>query len=357
MQGPNQQGPGRRAGDPSGVPGVPDDGLKDWQRNTWFGPAPTNSNPFEEPEDAPELLQDRSENLNDRSNSFWDNQATGYQSRVSGQQETRTRGKSGQRQGGISLRAVWTLLLLIAVAAAILHFGVFRIREIRVTGNRNISAADVIRLSGIRKGQSILTLSEKETERRLTGDASAEAAKTGNYNYYTLQFRYLEKELPGTVTIAVKEREACCWLIWCGILYVMDKNGMVLYETEESAMRDRVKLVEVKGMDIRAGAQVGQTMVLTSAVQEQLFRDLFTEMKVLGCTELIAEADLSNPYSILLTTRDPVFTVSLGDSSVIHAKLRSMLLVREKLLEMGKTNGSISVVNPEAPSYSPDSPQ
>lgn len=183
MQGPNQQGPGRRAGDPSGVPGVPDDGLKDWQRNTWFGPAPTNSNPFEEPEDAPELLQDRSENLNDRSNSFWDNQATGYQPRVSGQQETRTRGKSGQRQGGISLRAVWTLLLLIAVAAAILHFGVFRIREIRVTGNRNISAADVIRLSGIRQGQSILTLSEKETERRLTGDASAEAAKTGNYNY------------------------------------------------------------------------------------------------------------------------------------------------------------------------------
>ena len=46
-----------------------------------------------------------------------------------------------------------------------------------MTGNRNISAADVIRLSGIRKGQSILTLSEKETERRLINAATSAAVE------------------------------------------------------------------------------------------------------------------------------------------------------------------------------------
>ena len=97
--------------------------------------------------------------------------------------------------------------------------------------------------------------------------------------------------------------------------------------------------------------------VFSSAEQETIFRDLFMEMKVLGCTGMISEADLSNPQSILLTTRNPAFTVSIGDSSVLHAKLRSMLLVREKLLEMGKTGGSITVANPETPSYSPSSPQ
>ena len=117
-----------------------------------------------------------------------------------------------------------------------------------------------------------------------------------------------------------------------------------------------MQLVEVKGLDIRAGAQAGQTIVLTSASQELLFKDLFMEMKVLGCTDQILEADLSNPSSILLTTRDN-YTVALGSSDSLHAKLRSMLLVREKLREMGKTAGAINVSNPETPFFSPDSPQ
>ena len=53
MQGPIQPRQGRRAGDPSGSPDGRDGNLKDWQKNTWFGPAPTNNNgnPFDEPED------------------------------------------------------------------------------------------------------------------------------------------------------------------------------------------------------------------------------------------------------------------------------------------------------------------
>ena len=360
MQGPLQPRPGRRAGDPSGSPGGENGSLKDWQKNTWFGPAPSNTNPFEEPEDAPELLEQRSSNVSDRSGSFWsDQEQTGYQYSTQSLSKTRASKAAdiGQRERRISLRAVGILVLLIVTAAAVLYFGIFRIREIRVIGNKDISAADVIRFSGIRKGDSILRLSESDTERRLTNAATSAAAEQGNFNYYRLQFRYLEKELPGTVTIAVREREACCWLTWCGILYVMDKNGTVLYETEDSGMRDRVKLVEVKGLDIRSGAQAGQTMVMSSATQELLFRDLFMEMKVLNCTEMIREADLSNPSSILLTTRDPSFTVALGDTSTIHAKLRSMLLVMDKLAEMGYTSGSINVSNPETPSYSPSSPQ
>ena len=93
-----------------------------------------------------------------------------------------------------------------------------------------------------------------------------------------------------------------------------------------------------------------------------MLEDAFMEMKVLGCTERILEADLSNPDSILLLTtldtdnRTAAFTVALGDSTSVHAKLRSMLLVMDKLTEMGYTTGSINVSNPEAPSYSPSSP-
>ncbi len=360
QQGPGQR-PGRRAGDPGNMSGSPDGGLKDWQRNTWFGPAPSNSNPFEEPEDAPELLEQRSSNVSDKSGDFWENKPpSGYS--FSGQEEKKRTGRNDKMAGKrrervISLRAAGILLLLIVTAALVLFFAVFRIREIRVVGNADISASDILRFSGIRKGDSILTLSETETERRLNASAMKAANEQGNYNYYRLQFQYLEKELPDKVTIAVREREACCWLTWSGIMYVLDKNGMVLYETEDLSMRNQVELVEVKGLTIRSGAQAGQTIVLSSASQELLFRELFLEMKIIGCTGMIREADLSSTDSVLLTTRDPAYTVSLGNGELIHAKLRSMLLVREKLIEMGKTSGSINVTNPETPFYSPSSPQ
>ena len=79
MQGPVQPSPGRRAGD-SRTSGQDTGGLKDWQRNTWYGPAPSNSNPFEEPESAPELLEARSSNVSNHTGSFWSDQGTtGYQ--------------------------------------------------------------------------------------------------------------------------------------------------------------------------------------------------------------------------------------------------------------------------------------
>ena len=247
MQGPAQQRPGRRAGDSGNASGSPDGQLKDWQKNTWYGPAPYNSNPFEEPEDAPELLEARSSNVRDRSGDFWnDQQTTGYSFSQGGGKKNTGRDMPQirkDRERVISLRAVGILLLLVVTAVLVLFFGVFRIREIRVVGNSVISASDVIRFSGICKGTSILTLSETETERNLNSSAAKAAMDLGNYNYYRLQFRYLEKEMPGTVTIAVREREACCWCTWGGIMYVMDKNGMVLYETEDLNMRDKVQLV------------------------------------------------------------------------------------------------------------------
>ena len=44
----------------SGTAGEGGQGVRDWQRNTWFGPVPQNTNPFDEPETAPELKDSRS---------------------------------------------------------------------------------------------------------------------------------------------------------------------------------------------------------------------------------------------------------------------------------------------------------
>ena len=63
---------GKRAGQTDGQ------GVREWQKNTWFGPAPLNSNPFDEPEDAPELKEIRSENVNEHMGEFWQPHNAGY---------------------------------------------------------------------------------------------------------------------------------------------------------------------------------------------------------------------------------------------------------------------------------------
>ena len=318
----------------------PPEHLRDWQKNTWYGAVPNRDNPFDEPEDAPELRAQRSENLNNHSGEFWGEEKEGYQFTGSSRAQ-----RTEQTPPGEKKRARRPLLRgMIALAAlglvcAILYYGVLSVREIRIIGNNRISAEEIEKISGISRGMPMLSIRSEDVARKIEGNVN-------------LKFRYLEKEWPGSITLAIREREACCWMTWCGIFYTMDKQRFVLFETEEQGIQP-AGLVKVDGLRIRSGCMVGQTLTLDSEQQQDVFSNLFLEMKVLNCTELIEEADLSNLDSLLLTTRDG-FTVALGDATNLHAKLRSMLLTRDELIRLGYEGGIINVINLENPVYSPE---
>ena len=317
--------------------------LRDWQKDSWYGPTPVRENPFDEPEDAPELREMRSENLNNRSGAFWQQNAGpqitgGYHFGGRTTQDTATAPAVREPEKRHPLLLTLVCLVAAGILAGVLYYGVFSIRNIQVIGNSQVPASEVIRVSGLRTGMPILSVSAEQVEQKLRQNP-------------VLKFRYLQKDMPGTVVLAVKEREVCCWITWNGIMYTTDKQRMVLYETEDLTIRP-ANLVRVDGLNIRSGALVGQTLVLDSVEQETIFGNLFLEMKVLGCTELIEEADLSNVSSLLLTTRDG-FTVAMGDAQNLHAKLRAMLITREELLSRGYQGGVINVILPETPVYSP----
>ena len=156
MEGPGNNWPVKRAGDSNTPHGAPE--VRDWQKNTWTGPMPMNASPFEEPEDAPELLKERSENLSDRESAFWQQATTGYQHTAGGEtqrtaaaQAFKSSGKPKKKKnnrGSAGMRAALALVALAGITVCVLYFIVFRVREIRVEGNELISRSDVIRLSG-----------------------------------------------------------------------------------------------------------------------------------------------------------------------------------------------------------------
>lgn len=386
MDGPGGNLPRRRAGD-SNTQQDPSP-IKDWQRNTWYGPAPRDGNPFDEPDEAPELLELRSDNVRQKSGEFWQQkkEETGYQPAVrrNGRRRSSSKRKTHKKEARLSryiLRTLGVIVLLGAAVAAVLYFGVYRVRSIRVEGNSKISDSDVITLSGIKAGDSILTLDEKRVAERIQSGARSWGQK--QQAYYQLQFKMLEREMPGSVIITVKEREPCCWADLRGVVYVMDRDRVILWETEDKSGAP-ADLVQVKGLKDKGNTRGGETMEVESAEQQRIFNDLFLELKALQCAYLILEADLSNPGSVTLTTRTDAegnsFVVNLGDCRNtdsadpvqnqvrIHAKLRSFLLVWEKLhnptdaereaieYRIGHpiSSGTIDVRTPESPYYSPD---
>ena len=330
MEGPGSERPG--------TAGQGGNGVRDWQRNTWFGPAPVNTNPFDEPETAPELRESRSQNVNEHMGDFWAPHDAEHRTEPQRQGQGRNGGTKARTAGFRRFLVPLTILLVLGGIFLALRLAVFNVTDIQVTGNELIPSGEVIRLNGIRKGDNILFLNEKTVESRITSD-------------YRLQFRYMDRQLPHTVVLCVREREACCWLTYCGIMYVMDKNRMVMYESEDPDIRP-ANLVQIRGLAVRSDTQVGQVVNLGSEAQQSVFSELFLEMKVLGCMDDIEEADISNTESILLATRDG-YTVSLGKPENIHAKLRSMLLVRAELKNMNQTGGTINVSDPETPIYTP----
>ena len=167
----------RTAGERNNTPGNGDNNVRDWQRNTWFGPAPVNTNPFEEPEDAPELKESRSENVNERRGDFWNAPGkTGQNTSPLQSQQTgtdvhvRIPEKKTERRPR-RFRTAVILLLFLIVTFLILRYGVYSVKEIRVIGNNAIPAEEIIRTSGIRQGDSIIMLDENTVRSRIQSDS------------------------------------------------------------------------------------------------------------------------------------------------------------------------------------------
>ncbi len=281
------------------------------------------ADPFGEPGVDPELKKQRSKNLIKKKGDFWE--ATPEEKAKHAKQ---------------TARAVAIAVLILCAACAVLYYGVLRVRTIQVVGNSQVSSETVVNLSGISLGDSTL---------RIDTDA---AKKQINSNRY-LVFRSIDCELLGTVTIRVKEREAAAVMNYCGINYTIDNKGMVLEESEDVAATSDLPLIS--GMDISGqfGCVVGRVITVANSAQLVAMKEILVELKVLKAEGKVTKIKMSDLSHILLETSDG-YSVSLGSNSNIHAKLKSMLAIQDKLNSMESGTGTIDVSDPESPTFLPE---
>lgn len=310
--------------------------------------------PFEEPEQAPELRADRSEHLYSKQEPFWNRVVDSDESGTSDARDVNywnhpdvmdtarmlhfdTDTKAQKLRKFLGSGAVKKCLLITAVVlvvAVILYSALFQVRTIQVVGNMSISAQEIIRLSGLRIGQSSMTIDDEAVMRRVEGN------------------RYLRCALVDvqwdSVTIHVKERKPTAYINHNGMLLTLDNRGYVLEESRNDSVM-MSGLVKVVGLDIRRCA-LGQQISVNTGVQLETYTQILVELKAMKGLALIRELDMSSMDSIYLATHDG-FNVRLGSEDSIHEKLRAFLITREKLIELKEGSGTIDVTNPARPTF------
>lgn len=300
----------------------PNPGQQPWQS------APPD--PFDGYGEDPSLAQERSENLYDRERTFWHQfgDITSTQEQI----------KAAPRADKHVLRWVMLIVVVLAAVGFVVCGAVFRVRSVTVQGNSTISAEEVICLAGIHEGMSTLALDH-------------DAIEQGLENNRYLSFVCVEVKLPDQVVIQVRERTAAAVIKYCGILYLADSRGMVL---EESFDTDAAYpgLVAVDGLDIRQ-CEVGKQLIVSGSKQLDVYMSILLELKVMDAMDQVKELNLSDMDNLFLVSTDG-YSVRLGESSSIHAKLRAMLLTLDKLREDGYGAGTVDVSTPVNPTYIPE---
>ena len=293
------------------------------------------------------LIQERSDDLRQHKGPFWHGGKAGFETEQT-PEETEDNSAEAAQPRGVPWKLIGRICAGFAVAFAFLiflRFAVFDIEEINVVGNSQISDDEIRRISGIRTGMNILTLDEDAITRRIDG------------NRY-LKLEAIEVKSSHTVVLHVRESQELSFIRYCGIIYLLDVRGMVLNEwipenKEKNVVDDVPDLLQVEGLDVK-NCTIGRKIALNDDRQMPIYKEFVMELKAMGMEKEISTLYLTDPESIYLGTSSG-FSVRTGTSERIHAKLRSLQLVLDRLAAEGFPKGTIDVSIPEVPTYIPTS--
>lgn len=232
---------------------------------------------------------------------------------------------------GIILALIATLFLL--------RYYVFTISHVRVVGNRAIPWQDVARSAGLDRKLLYFTLNEAEIEEGI------------NANRY-LAYESMEKVFPNTLILYVKERTPSAFFTHLGVGFVMAEDGMILEKSRDLNLRRG--LIEVSGLSIWGQLESGMFPVGGKPGQLEALVALIGELMIQGYAPQVQDVNVSDENSLVMTTQDG-YTVHLGNSEYLHAKIGTVRAVIDQLKQHNMVGGVLEASIPgEATYLAPD---
>lgn len=196
----------------------------------------------------------------------------------------------------------------------------FKLAKVTLQGCRFLRAEDVMKTAGLPMGENMFKLDLVEAAARLEKMDWVEKV-------------YLERRLPQTVLISVKERKPAA-LLDSGALYGVTEEGRVLSASEELS---QVDLPLLSG--VRVTPEAIGTTGLAAALKPGLDFLAFLSKREDGLAQEVSEVNLSDPQALKVTFIDGV--TATFDTQVTGVELRRLDLVRSDLSHKGLRAGSM----------------
>ncbi|WP_097025800.1 cell division protein FtsQ/DivIB [Clostridium peptidivorans] len=222
-------------------------------------------------------------------------------------------------------KLVLSLLFLIGVLMTLLlKHPYFNIKDIKVNNNKNISISSVIETSKLSKGNNIFYIDLDSAKKNLLKDP------------YILDAE-MKRELPSTLVVTVKEREAVFYGNNGNRYLVLDKNGVVLEERQDIK---NMNLVKLQGFDENK-SKVGQPIVVDDERKIETARELSALLGSKKDNYGISTVDIHDITNIKVYYNN--ICIKLGNNERLEEKLNKAFNIAFQKEELKGKKGYIDV--------------
>jgi cell division protein FtsQ len=248
--------------------------------------------------------------------------------------EARERVRARTRAATSRLILVLALLVIVMLIA---QNTIFRLTTVYVVGYKNKTPQQIAAASGLVKGLNMFSISEDEVRENLASD-------------HTIVFLGMQKEYPSTIRLYISEREEVASLQWLGLLYTLDKEGIVMTEANSTVLPSGIPTAV--GLQVTS-IHVGQKLAVRNQKQLDAYCAIIEELGLQYYQDQVLEINLSDTDNLFLQTAAGI-SVRLGNSDSMRAKIGAVRTDIPYLVQLGKTSGVLDVTTPEDAKYSPD---
>lgn len=222
------------------------------------------------------------------------------------------------------MRILIALIILLGLIFAFLRSPIFKIRDIKVSGNSKVETETILAASNLTTEENYIFLNKDKIESRLTGITFIESAK-------------VKRGFPLKVTIEVTERKPASTLQISNKYLLIDKYGYVIDESETLLLN----LMLIKGLDNGDSIKMGDVIKdFATPDQNKLLENIYNgenvfKFKSINLEENKAELVLYNDVFVAFGSYNNVeyklkvldqMIASIEDDSTRNA---SMILMEE----------------------------
>lgn len=220
------------------------------------------------------------------------------------------------------------LLTIVTVGVVVAQQTFFRLETVYVIGNEEKTPQQVVIASGLARGHNMLGIEEVDVARRMAED-------------HTIIFKGMQKEYPSTIYLYIEERKTVATMQWLGMLYTLDRQGMVMHMENSSILPPGLPVVT--GFKANS-VTVGQLLGLKDTRQLEAYQAILYELEQQMYADQVSEINLADPDNIYLVTLEGV-TARLGNGEWMEGKIGAVKTCMGYLRQLGKTDGVLDVAD------------